>query len=86
MKHYVVFYGRTCGIFDSWDTVKASTSGYPGNKFKCHEYKGGWTPEEYSPAYKRRMAEARRHLIQLQSAPSKEGLPTKPNYITGFPS
>jgi len=53
---------------------------------KCHEYKGGWTPEEYSPAYKRRMAEARRHLIQLQSAPSKEGLPTKPNYITGFPS
>ena len=37
MRHYVVFYGRTCGIFDNWEAVKASTSGYPGNKFKRYD-------------------------------------------------
>jgi viroplasmin and RNaseH domain-containing protein len=37
MRHYVVFYGRTCGIFDNWEAVKASTSGYPGNKQKGYD-------------------------------------------------
>lgn len=51
----------------------------------CHAYTFGWIPEEHSPKHKRQMDQARHRRARSNAAPSREGIATKPNYITGYP-
>lgn len=49
-KHYVVWEGKTPGVYDSWTACKAQIEGYAGAKYKSFEsraeaeqaYRNGW--------------------------------------------
>lgn len=49
-KHYVVWEGKTPGIYDNWDACKAQVDGFPGAKYKAYAsrdeaeeaYRLGW--------------------------------------------
>ena len=36
-KFYVVWVGRTTGIFDNWDECRRSVEGYPDPKYKSFD-------------------------------------------------
>jgi hypothetical protein len=54
-------------------------------KSDCHLYPFGWTPEEHSPLHKRRIEDVRKRVKRAEAAPSRSGIATKPNFITGYP-
>lgn len=46
MRFYVVFIGRTPGIYYDWESCKAQTNRFSGSKFKAYD-----TFEEASEAF-----------------------------------
>jgi len=61
-KHYVVWQGRTCGVFDNWNDCKAQVDQFEGAKYKSFEtkaeaekaYSGGY--QNYYKTYGRDVA------------------------------
>jgi len=50
-KYYVVWQGRTCGVFDNWNDCKAQVDGFESAKYKSFETKAE-AEKAYTGGYK----------------------------------
>jgi ribonuclease HI len=73
-KYYVVWSGRTCGVFEDWNTCKSLIESFEGAKYKSFE-----TQHEAELAYKMGHAEYyKHHPVKKQPALSIFGKSNKP--------
>ncbi len=65
-KYYVVWEGKTPGIYDSWEACKRQVDGFPGAKYKSFESRGE-AERAYAAGWKRAFSQSKKDAAPVSS-------------------